>query len=269
MKKLFLILALCFSQSAVAGQNYYSSISNETGYQLKSALKRILSRTHKTQSYGALFRAYDETDRDDTYDGDGSIVDMYSENPNGADPYVFNSPKKRCGTYKKEADCYNREHIFPQSAFGKARPMRSDFFHVYPSDGYVNNRRGRLSFGEVGKAPKWTSRNGSKVGRNIFENVGNQVFEPIDEFKGDIARSLFYFATRYEDRIQQFNHEWLDGSRDRVYKAHFVRMLIKWHKQDPVSTHERNRNNRGHSFQKNRNPFIDHPGWVEKIWQSK
>ncbi|MBK24416.1 MAG: endonuclease I [Halobacteriovorax sp.] len=267
VNKFLIIFAVLFSNSAIAEKNYYRNVEGLTGYQLKSALKTIISRTHKSQSYGALFNAYKETDRDTTYDGDGSIVDMYSENPNGADPYIFNSPKKRCGNYKKEADCYNREHIFPQSSFNKAKPMRSDFFHVYPSDGYVNNRRGHLSFGEVGKVAKWTSRNGSKVGKNTFENVGNTVFEPIDEFKGDIARSLFYFATRYEDRIQSFHHEWLDGSRDQVYKAHFVRMLLKWHKQDPVSEHERNRNNRGYTFQKNRNPFIDHPEWVSKIWK--
>ena len=71
--------------------------------------------------------------------------------------------------------------------------MRHDFFHIYPSDGYVNNRRGHLSFGEVSQA-SWESSNGSKVGMNIFEREGNMVFEPIDEFKGDIARALLYFA---------------------------------------------------------------------------
>ena len=44
-------------------------------------------------------------------------------------------------------------------------------------------------------------------------------------------------------------------------------MLIKWHKQDPISVHETNRNNRGYTFQKNRNPFIEHPEWVEMIWK--
>ena len=149
MRNLIFIIAVLVlvSQNLFAGgSNYYSSISNQSGYQLKSALKQIISRTHKTQSYGALYNAYKETDRDTTYDNDGSIVDMYSENPHGSDPYVYSGTKRRCGSYKKEADCYNREHIFPQSSFSKGKPMRSDFFHVYPSDGYVNNRRGHLSF---------------------------------------------------------------------------------------------------------------------------
>ncbi|MFT6068164.1 MAG: endonuclease I [Bacteriovoracaceae bacterium] len=267
LKKLVFIFTLLFSLSATAGLNYYDSITNETGYQLKSALARLLKSTHRSQSYGALFRVYSETDADLTYDKDGSIMDMYSERADSSDPYVFDSARKRCGSYKKEADCYNREHLFPQSSFNKRSPMRSDIFHVYPSDGYVNNRRGHLPFGEVAKAD-WTSRNGSKVGTNTFEGVKTKVFEPIDEFKGDIARALLYFATRYENNITSFSHEWLDGSRDQVYKPWFKRLLLKWHKQDPVSEHEVNRNNKAYSFQKNRNPFIDHPEWVTMIWKA-
>ena len=267
MKKLVFTFTLLFSLSATAGLNYYDSITNETGYQLKSALARLLKKTHQSQSYGALFRVYSETDADLTYDKDGSIMDMYSERANSADPYVFDSARKRCGSYKKEADCYNREHLFPQSSFNKRSPMRSDIFHVYPSDGYVNNRRGHLPFGEVANAD-WTSRNGSKVGTNTFEGVNTKVFEPIDEFKGDIARALLYFATRYENNITSFNHEWLDGSREQVYRGWFKRLLLKWHKQDPVSEHEINRNNKAFSFQKNRNPYIDHPEWVTMIWKA-
>lgn len=265
MKLFILLFAVLLSPLSFSNDNYYSAITNETGAQLKSALKNIIKRSHKDRGYSALFNVYSESDRDRTYDRDGSIVDMYSENPNGKDPYNFKSKNKKCGTYKGEADCYNREHIFPQSSFRKASPMRADFFHVYPSDGYVNNRRGRYPFGEV-KNAKWTSKNGSKVGLNTFEGVSVTAFEPIDEFKGDIARALFYFATRYQDRITSFNHEWLDGSRHQVYRGWFSRLLLKWHKQDPVSAHERNRNNAGYSFQGNRNPFIDHPEWVQKIW---
>lgn len=267
LKKLVFIFTLLLSLSATASLNYYDSITNETGYQLKSALARLLTKTHSSQSYGALFRVYSETDADLTYDKDGSIMDMYSERPGSSDPYVYNSAKKRCGSYKKEADCYNREHLFPQSSFNKRSPMRSDIFHVYPSDGYVNNRRGHLPFGEVLK-PDWVSKNGSKVGTNVFEGVHTKVFEPIDEFKGDIARALLYFATRYENRITSFSHEWLDGSRDQVYQGWFKRLLLKWHKQDPVSEHETSRNNKAFSFQKNRNPYIDHPEWVTMIWKA-
>ena len=58
----------------------------------------------------------------------------------------------------------------------------------------------------------------------------------------------------------------LNGSKDQVYKTWFVKLLLKWHKMDPVSQHEIQRNNVGQKFQGNRNPFIDHPEWVEAIW---
>ncbi len=265
MKKLVFFLAVLISSPSLASDGYYDSITFETGYQLKSALKNIIRSGHNDRGYKALFHVYFTSDADTTFDSDGTIVDMYSENPNSDDPYTFKTTKDMCGNYQQEADCFNREHIFPQSAFKKKHPMRSDFFHIYPTDGYVNNRRGHLSFGEVSQA-SWESENGSKIGSNIFEREGNKVFEPIDEFKGDIARALLYFATRYQDQVPRFEHEWLDGSRDQVYRSCFIRLLLKWHNQDPVSVHEQKRNDAGYKFQGNRNPYIDHPEWVEKIW---
>lgn len=88
------------------------------------------------------------------------------------------------------------------------------------------------------------------------------------KFKGDIARALLYFATRYEDSIQGFNHEWLDGSKTQVYRSCVVRLLLKWHTMDPVSEHEIKRNEAGFTYQGNRNPYIDHPEWVNLIWDS-
>lgn len=267
MKKLVFLFTILFDPYSFAGSTYYASITNETGYELKSALSSILSRSHQDRGYSALLQVYLTSDLDTTYDGDGSIVDMYSENPYQQDPYNFSRNQQACGQYRGESECFNREHIFPQSAFNRGYPMRSDFFHIYPTDGYVNNRRGHLSFGEV-DAVSWESKNGSKVGKNAFEREGNVVFEPIDEFKGDIARALLYFATRYEDRIQGFRHEWLNGSKNQVYRSCFVRLLLKWHSQDPVSDHEKKRNEAGFAYQGNRNPYIDHPEWVHMIWDN-
>ncbi|MCO4754802.1 MAG: endonuclease [Bacteriovoracaceae bacterium] len=270
MNKLILLFVLSFSLNSFSStldgsEAYYSLDDSLRGYQLKSKLKEIISKDHKDRGYGALLGIYLKSDADKTYDGDGSIVDMYSEMPNYADPYTYKSKSQSCGNYRRESDCYNREHIFPQSVFNKRSPMRSDFFHVYPSDGYVNGRRSNFPFGEVNR-PTWTSANGSKVGKNSSGGYSGKVFEPIDEFKGDIARSLLYFATRYEDQVSRWHHAMLNGTKDQVYKAWFLKLLLKWHKQDPVSEHEIRRNNVGQSFQGNRNPFIDHPEWVEAIW---
>lgn len=179
MKKLICLFAILFNPYSFAGGDYYASITNESGYELKTAIKSIISRGHQDRGYAALIKVYLTSDVDTTYDGDESIVDMYSENPNQQDSYNFSKDQQACGTYRGEADCFNREHIFPQSSFNSRYPMRSDFFHIYPTDGYVNNRRGHLSFGEVDRV-KWESKNGSKVGTNAFEHEGNTVFEPIE-----------------------------------------------------------------------------------------
>lgn len=267
MKKLttLMFVSILTSTSLANVEGYYDASRGLKGFALKTKLKSIISKGHRDRGYNALLSIYMLSDADHFYDGDGSIVDMYSENPRGRDPYNFKSRKQACGQYKKESDCFNREHIFPQSIFKKRQPMRSDFFHIYPTDGKVNNWRGRLPFGEVNSA-RWTSKNGSKLGKNTFGNYKGEVFEPIDEFKGDIARALLYFATRYEDKIGNWHHQMLSGNKHTAYKKWFIELLKKWHKMDPVSEHEKVRNNYGYEYQGNRNPYIDHPEFVELIW---
>lgn len=262
-----LILIINTSNTSKASEtiSFYTHVSNKTGFELKTRLKEIIKKAHKPQSYSALFNVYFTSDLDRTYENDGSILDIYSENPRSHDSYNYSGKKDKCGNYKKESDCFNREHLFPQSIFKQAKPMRSDFFHIFPTDGSVNGMRGSYPFGEV-NTPKRKSRNGSKLGNNITSGYRGLVFEPIDEFKGDVARALLYFATRYEDQVANWQHDMLDGSKHQVYRAWFIRLLMKWHKADPVSEHEIFRNNAGQKFQGNRNPFIDHPEFVEKIW---
>ena len=150
--------------------------------------------------------------------------------------------------------------------------MRTDIHHVVPTDGYVNNRRANYPFGEVTN-DTWMSNNGSKVGQNTFGSYSGVVFEPIDEFKGDIARILLYFAVRYEDEVT--DNSWdnhtttnnpLNGTNNQVYETWYLQLLYKWHNDDPVSAREIKRNNEAYIFQGNRNPFIDFPEYVNLIW---
>lgn len=269
MYKILVGAVLLISLTSFADRNdtvaFYSGTEYLTGYALKTSIKKAISKNHVDRGYADLLDIYFESDIDREFDNDGSILDMYSENPYGKDTYTYKNRNQACGSYRQEADCFNREHIFPQSIFSKRSPMKSDFFQVFPTDGYVNNRRGSFPFGEVSN-PEWTSSNGCKVGVNTFGNYRGTVFEPIDEFKGDIARALLYFATRYEDHIAGWHHDMLNGTRDQVYQDWFIQLLIKWHLQDPVSDHELHRNDIGQQYQGNRNPFIDHPEWVEEIW---
>lgn len=260
---------LLWITSLIFGQipaGYYDDADGLSGYQLKSALKSIITNGHVTHTYDELYTAYETTDSDYYYENDGTVLDMYSENPDGQDPYNYYHNQNTCGTYSSEGDCYNREHLMPQSIFDSALPMKSDAHFVVPSDGKVNNMRSNYPFGEISD-PTWTSLNGSKVGYNTTAGYSGKVFEPIDEFKGDIARMLFYVATRYEDEIPGWGaSDMLDGSGDQVFTDWFLQVLLKWAAQDPVSQREIDRNNAVYDYQGNRNPFIDHPEWVNAIW---
>ena len=259
----FLLSSICFGQIPA---NYYDTATG-TGYTLKTQLYNIISTGHVDQGYGALYLAYQTTHSDDYYENDGSVLDFYSENPAGTDSYFYTHGSNQCGSYNSENDCYNREHLMPQSVYSEAYPMRSDVHQVIPSDGYVNNRRGSYAFGEV-SSPTWTSNNGSKVGPNTFGSYSGTVFEPIDEFKGDIARALLYFAVRYETQVASWSHAMLNGTSDQVFDDWFLDLLLDWHANDPVVQAEIDRNNAAYNFQGNANPFIDHPEFVAMIWTS-
>jgi endonuclease I len=189
---------------------------------------------------------------------------MYSDKPNGNSPYTYFYGKGfECGNYSKEGDCFNREHSFPKSWFGDASPMYTDLFHLYPTDGYVNNRRANYPFGET-KNATWTSKNSSEVGPSSWPGYSGIVFEPIEEYKGDFARTMFYMATRYygED-VAWPGSDMVTGAEPKQWARE---MLLFWHNNDSVSTKERNRNNEVFKFQNNRNPFIDDPQFAERIW---
>ena len=256
-----------FLFNAQIPDGYYDDAENKTGYELKTALKNIID-DHKDNGYDYLYTIYKDSDTDSYYENNGTVLDMYSEKPGETDAYEYTHINDECGNYGDEGDCYNREHLMPQSIFNSESPMKSDAHFVVPSDGYVNGKRSNYPFGIVDTAD-WTSSNGSKVGSNATSGYSGTVFEPIDEFKGDIARMLFYVATRYEDVIGSWEDtDMLDGTSDHVFSDWFLEILLQWHEDDPVSQREIDRNEAVYDYQENRNPFIDHPEWVSEIWGS-
>ncbi|MFB9217065.1 endonuclease [Vibrio sinaloensis] len=251
---------------------YYQAASGKTGFALKTALYNIINN-HQSQGYSAIWTLVKDADIDNYYDKDGSILDVYSEKPETSDVTRFVKVTDQCGQYSKEGDCYNREHSFPKSWFGgKVEPMNSDGHHLFATDGYVNAKRSSWPFGEVGSST-YVSSNGSKLG-DASSSLGynGTVFEPVDEFKGDFARAYFYMATRYENVIANWEQNStnsdavLDGTNTTVFEPWLLTMLKRWHKEDPVSLKERERNQAVFDFQGNRNPFIDHPEFVTQIW---
>lgn len=258
-------MLLCGALTAAAqGPNgtktYYQAADGKKGAALKTALHGII-KSHTDVGYDGLYTVYAKSD----LRPDGTLRDWYSN----ITKYRLGSSQQNAA-YKKEGDGFNREHSVPQSWFDKASPMRSDAYHVVPSDGYVNNRRGNYPFGEV-KSITYQSANGySKLGPSKTPGYTGTVFEPNDEIKGDIARNYFYMVTCYEDRISNWN----GGTASTVFAGNkypgltnwTLQMMQRWAKADPVDEVERARNEAVSSFQHNRNPFIDYPGLEQFVW---
>ncbi len=258
---------------------YYSTTTGLNCANLKTALKTIITTGNTLNSYGDLWGQYLVSDIKPREVGSGSanvIWDIYSDNPTGLDPYNFTPSTNQCGNYSSEGDCYNREHTFPQNWFttGTANGPGTDYHQVFPTDGKVNGVRSNFIYGEVASATS-TSLNGSKLGSSAVAGITGTVFEPINAYKGDLARSFLYMVTRYQDNMTTWGNlsgsnglQALDPSSYPSVDLPFLKLMIKWHNQDPVSQKEIDRNNAGFAFQGNRNPFVDRPDFVNDVWNS-
>jgi endonuclease I len=259
--KVFFTIALTIAMLRISAQipnGYYNSAEGLTGTELRQALHDIIDG-HSTQSYSALWNHFLSTD----VKSNGRVWDIYSDVPGGTPPYDFYFISDQCGNYSEEGDCYNREHTWPKSWFNEGYPMYTDLFHLMPTDGYVNGQRGNDPYGET-RNPFWTSQNGSKLGISSFSTMTGTVFEPIDEYKGDIARNYLYMATRYyNEDAGWYQNELVDGAG---FTPAGLALILKWHNQDPVSQKELTRNEEIYDIQNNRNPFIDHPEYAEAVW---
>ena len=272
MKKsltLFFIFLFTFGFAQIPTGYYNSATGN--GFALKTQLFNII-KVGTDRGYSGLYTTYLTSDKDFFYENNGTLLDMYTENPTGSECEFTYGTGQDDGTLgNNECERYNREHLIPQSVFNAATPMYSDAHFVVPADKHVNGIRGDLPFGKVNNA-NWTGTNGTKRGSNLnsgySEGYSGTVFEPIDEFKGDIARCLFYFATRYENVVDGYSYEMLDGTTTNVFAQPFLNILLAWNALDPVSPREIARNNAigANSRQRNRNPFIDNNAYINAIW---
>ena len=288
MKKFFsfVALVLCahisWAETSVVPSTtlttYYETINGKSGEDIRSALNSKI-RPHTTISYDNLRYIYQYSD---TYDANGTVIeDIYSY----CDPeYTTKFCDGTCG--------YNREHSVPKSWFNEATPLYSDAFHLYPTNCYVNSDRGNYAYGECADGEKCTTNGVQAKGRKgtctfvadngtVYNNIGT-VYEPDDEYKGDLARTYFYMVTCY--MTQKFNYadggvkmfEYTDGTA--YFTQYSIDLLMKWHRQDPVSKKELIRNeviygnttyNKSDYKQGNRNPFIDYPQLAEYLWGNK
>lgn len=256
---LLLVVLTClfpFFVFAEIPAGYYDDAVGKSGEDLQKSLSTILNDATDV-GYNGLWNLYKTTDRR----SDGKVWDMYSDITN----YTFGTDQ--CGSYGSEGDCYNREHSVPQSWFSERSPMKSDVWHVYPTDGKVNGMRSNYPFGEVASDAPGSENGFSKWGKCKTPGYSHTVFEPNDEYKGDFARTYFYFATRYKGvATSGYGAEVFSSAYPYITKWQ-LDMLLRWHEQDPVSQKELDRNEAVYeSRQGNRNPFIDYPELVDLIF---
>ena len=267
MKRIVLSIFVCAVVASTAlyadiPAGYYDSADSKKGSALLSALHNCIDG-HTTLSYKSLENYYEDTD----WTSDGYVWDMYS-----TCKFTMSDGN---GSQKKVCDAWNKEHSVPQSWFNEQSPMKSDLFHVYPTDARVNNFRGNMPYGETSNRSyiDGDSHALGYIGSSSFSGYTGKVFEPIDEYKGDFARTYFYMVARYLDK--NFNQS-ENGKVVFTYSGgtaglttYAINLFLKWHRQDPVSKKEIDRNDAVYKHQKNRNPFIDYPYLAEYIWGNK
>lgn len=262
MKKLFL-LALG-ALAALAGRagipdGYYNKMNGKTGASLKQATYEVIYPHTKVSSYSNLPRYFQTTD---VYPQSMRWWDMYSA----------------VTRYAPNFSGLNREHCLPKSWWKVGNdveytPAYVDLFHLYPSDGPANQAKSNYPLGTVNQTQTLRFENGvSTVGYPVSGQGGGAayVFEPDEEYKGDFARTYFYMVTCYQNL--QWNSSYLWMVQRNTYPtltSWAVNLLLKWHREDPVSQKEIQRNEAVYTYQNNRNPFIDFPDLAEYIWGNK
>ncbi|MCM1111355.1 MAG: endonuclease [Clostridium sp.] len=245
-----LLLLMPASLFAAIPDGYYSRLTGKSTADLKTELSKIINPHVEISSYSALPSYFEQTD---VYPGTKRWWDMYSDIP-------FYAP-----SFKG----LNREHSFPKSWWGGATniPAYVDLFHLYPAEADANMAKSNYPLGVVTGTP--TFDNGiSRVGRGVNSGGAAYVYEPDDDYKGDFARTYFYIVTCYQDLTWKYQYMARNGAYPTL-QTWAIDLLLDWHRKDPVSQKEIDRNETVYRIQNNRNPFIDYPDLAEYIWGNK
>lgn len=266
-KHILIVLALILTQfswaNVVTGEakvpdGYYNSVNGKKNADnILNALNAIID-DHNVIAYAGLEPYYEQTD----FYAD-TLWDMYSTCRFTMDD--ANTPQKAV------CDGWNKEHVVCQSWLGSG-PMVSDLFNVYPTDARINNLRSNYPYGVVSSFSGFSKdpqKHGlGKLGASVA-GIGT-VYQPDDRYKGDFARTFFYMVARYRNNIlDSGNGSQMFTSSPTNLTTYSLNFLLQWHRDDPVSDKEIDRNQAVYGIQKNRNPFIDYPDLVEYIWGDK
>lgn len=250
------ILLLLSVTAAIAQADYYKSIDGiEGGEPLKTALHKLI-KNHQQISYGSgtssTWGAFYTTDAV-VENGKRRVLDMYS------------SEVRYFGSKGSAVSGMNIEHSVAKSWWGGTKNNAyCDLHHLNPSDQNANSRKSNYPLGEL-TSVSWD--NGvTFVGKANIDGSSQNAYEPCDEYKGDFARTFMYMFTCYQDLTWEYTWMNYEKSTYPTLKPWAVKLLLKWHKQDPVSEKEVNRNNAVYAIQGNRNPYIDYPQLADYVW---
>ena len=252
-------------------KSYYNSIDGKSGSTLREALTTLTYTKHTTDvGYNWTFDGIDIVN--------GEVLDIYST--------CTWTAAQQGKNYSDICEGYNREHLVPQSVFDERTPQRSDRHHLFLADGKVNQIRSSYPFGETDATNGFSGLSNANKALGQFgvaaSGYTGNVYEPDDEYKGDVARAVLYMVIRYATSdvcktyggsanaypVTTWSNAMFSSSLNTNYglsdKAKTV--FLAWHRADPVSPKEVARNNGVEAKQGNRNPFIDLPDLVEYLW---
>lgn len=257
MKRLNILLIIYWIATLAVAEipaGYYHKANNKHSSELLNTLNIICSNgtfLGYGSGEGYTWEGFYYTDRN----ADGSVIDMYSA-------------EVRYQTNFNSVDGLHIEHSLPKSWWGGWENYAyRDLHHLFPADATTNSTKNNLPLGEVDNA---TFDNGvSKIGTTTLYDGRTKCFEPADMYKGDFARAYFYVSTTYNELSTLWQSPMMDNNTYPVWNDEALELLLKWHREDPVSEKETNRQEAVYQLQHNRNPFIDYPELVEHIWGNK
>jgi endonuclease I len=270
----------CKKVEAKTKEDYYDadflqSIESLGGNALREKINRSIKKGHVWLNYTpCTWVALQDIDEKNTTNKD-EIIPFYSRNNRTIE-------KKDCQSGSNGKDLWNREHVYPAGRFltrdekeyikkleqlVEEEPERekafafTDLHHLVASDYSVNSARGKLDFGNV--------EQDDDIGADDCKDCKkskDEYWEPGDNEKGQVARILFYMDLRYESESELDLSLVTNKTTGLSFSLGDKTALLKWHCAHNVSDEEITRNNKVQNWQGNRNPFIDYPELVEKIY---
>ena len=251
MRKFTLLLSLLLCGIIVLAQpaGYYNGTAGKKGTALKAALHEIIN-DHVNYSYNQAKYLINYSDAD-------------PNNPNNVILF-YTQRSASSATYGTGGDNINREHVWAKSHgdFSNVRPMDGDAYNLRPADASVNTDKSNFDFGIL--QPGGTQH---PEATTCWYDNSQRVWEPGPATKGQVARILLYMSTRYEGTNGEMDLEAVNGYGTSPKPEHGdLQALLQWHRDYPPSDFERRRNHRIFEKQRNRNPFVDHPEFVDMIW---